>query len=107
MCQLPPSDSTQSLVIYHTFYTVLAFLSSHKVSVSRIVEVALALCKNARLTSLPQAMSNIIFGQYESLVRSTPWDRHPITVNLKEIYATLIVCIFRGFALPWTELIFI
>jgi len=30
-----------------------------------------------------------------------------MTVNLMEICATLRVCIFRGFALSWTELIFV
>jgi len=96
------------MLIHHTFSEVFAFLPSNKDSVSKLVGVALAQCENAGLASLlPQMLPNLIFGKYKSLVRFAPLDRHPTTVNLKEICATLRVCIFRGFALSWTKLIFI
>ena len=75
---------------------------------SEVLEIALARCEAAGLTSLVrEILPNIIFGKYESLIRSAPWHRHPYTANLKEICAILRVRIFGGLQLPWTELIFI
>ena len=72
------------------------------------VGVALTQCKAVGLTSsLSKMLPNVIFGKYMSLVQSAPWDRHPYTVNLKQICVTMRVRTFCGLPLPWTELIFI
>jgi len=89
-------DSTELLICY-TFSEVFAFLPSHKNSNSKLLGVALVQSMSAGSTSLPQALPDIIFGKYESLVSSAPWDRHPITVKLKQIYAYLRVRTFIGF----------
>ena len=52
-------------------------------------------------------LPNVIFGEYESLVRSAPWNRHPTTAELKQICANLRVCTFRGLPLPDIKLIFV
>jgi len=52
-------------------------------------------------------LPNIVFGQYKSLVRSAPWERHHATVILKEIGTILRVRILRGLASSWIELILI
>jgi len=107
ICQLPLFDSIESLLIHHTHSKVFEFLPSHKDSFSRLVEAALTERKSAALTSLlSQTLPNIIFGEFQSLVQSAPWDRHPITVKLKQIYANLRVSTFHDILLTQTELIF-
>jgi len=100
MCQFPLLDSTESLLIHYMFSEVFPFLLSHKNSVSKLLEVALAQCKSAGPTyPLPQTLPDIIFGKYEALVRSAPWDRQPTTMKLKQIYANLRVRVFCGLPL--------
>ena len=80
------------------FSKVFAFLPSPKDLVLQSVAVALAQCRAAGLTSsLPEMLPTIIFGKYESLVQSAPWDRHPYTVSLKQICATIRVRKFFAF----------
>ena len=89
-------DSTELLICY-TFSEVFAFPPSHENSNSKLLVVALEQCTIAGSTSLfPQTPPDIIFGKYESLVSSAPWDRHPATVKLKQIYAYLRVRTFLG-----------
>jgi len=72
-------------------------------SVSRRAGGALAQCKAAGLaSSLPGALPRIIFGKYESLCLSAPWDRQSKTVEFKQICATLGVRTFFGLPLLWT-----
>ena len=76
-------------------------------SVSELVEIALAHCKDAVL--LPEVyklLPNIIFGKYESLVHSKPWTRHPATVVLKQICATLMVLTLHPVTLRRIALIY-
>ena len=40
-----------------------------------------------------------IIGQYELYVRAAPWKRYPATLVLKQICATLTVCIFHAFSI--------
>ena len=64
--------------------------------VSEFVGIALARCKDYELPpGLYKLLPNIVFGKYESLARSAPWTRHPATVVLKQICATLTVFIFH------------
>ena len=96
-------DSTEflvllNLVICNTFSEVFAFLPSFENPNSKLLGVALAQCMSAGSTSLlPQALPDVIFGKYESLVSSALWDRHPTTVKLKQICAYLRVRTFIGF----------
>lgn len=77
-------------------------------SVSELLGFALARCKAVGLASLlPEELPDVILRGYKAFVRSAPWDRHSTTVILKQICSTLRVRIFRGPALPPTELIFI
>jgi len=77
------------------FSKVFAFLPFPNDSVSKLAGSALAQCNAAGLTSsLPEALPNIIYGKYESLVRSAPWDRHSNTMDFKRICATLRVRTF-------------
>jgi len=70
-----------------------------------VLAVALARCESAGLTSwISETLPNIIFGEYELLVRSAPWDRDHTTVTLKQFCATLRVRTFCGPASHWTEL---
>jgi len=88
------------------FSTVFALEKPSENSVSELLGAALAQCNAAGLaTFLPDMLPNIIFDKYESLVRSAPCDRHPITVILKQICATLHVRPTRDLSLPWIELI--
>ena len=69
-------------------------------SVSDLLTIALVRCQDAGLSPRHYTLlPNIVFGKYESLVRSAPWTRHPATVILKQIYATLTVRIFHPFML--------
>jgi len=65
-------------------------------TVSKLVEIALARCKDVKISrELYTLLPNIIFGEYESFVRSAPWTRHPATEILRKICAVLTVCGFH------------
>jgi len=65
-------------------------------TVSKLVEIALARCKDAEiLPGLCKLLPNIVFGKYESFVRSAPWTRHRATEILRQICAILTVCGFH------------
>jgi len=97
-----------NLLVCCTFSEALAFLPSHKNSVLKLLRVALAECKSAGSTSfLPQTLPDVVFHTFELLARSSPLDRHPATVKLKQIYATLRVRTFLDLSSPLTELRFI
>jgi len=67
-------------------------------TVSKLVEIALARCKDAEIMpELYKLPSNIVFGKYESFVRSAPWTRSPATEILRQICMGFIV---RGFHSP-------
>jgi len=84
------------------FPTVFGLKYPSKDSLLEVLAVALARCESAGLTSLlSETLPNIIFGEYESLVRSAPWDRDPTTVKLKKFCATLRVRTFCGPASHW------
>jgi len=64
-------------------------------AVSKLVEIALARCKDAKIPlELYKLLPNIVFGKYESFVHSAPWTRHPATEILRQICMTSTV---RGF----------
>jgi len=89
------------------FSTVFALKYPNQDLVSKLLRVTLARCKAAGFIFRVhlEVLPNIIFGKYESLGRSSPWDRHPTTAVLKQICATLRVRTFHGLALLWTKLI--
>ena len=71
------------------------------------MEIALARCKDAKISpELHKSlrMPNIVFGKYESFVRSAPWTRHPATDSLRQICAILTVRGFHPSHFPWTKL---
>jgi len=95
MCQFTYQIFTHNLCLFAARFIVFAFLPLPEGSVSKLAGSALAQCKAAGLiSSLPEALPNIIFGKYESLVRSAPWDRHSNTVDFKQICAALRVRTF-------------
>jgi len=58
---------------------------------------AVKYCTEAGLSrQLSEEFKNAdIFRQYELLIHSEPWKRHPATLTLKKIYALLMVLFFR------------
>jgi len=70
--------------------------SSEKLNtVSKLVEIALARCKDVVVSpELYKLLPNPVFGKYESFVRSAPWKRHPATEILRQMCMTFTV---RGF----------
>ena len=90
------------------FSTVFVVKWHGENAIPGLLRLALARCKATGLTTfLPGALPDIIFGKYESLGRSTPWDRHTTTAILKQICVTLGVRTFCGIVFLSTELIFI
>jgi len=72
-----------------------AYSSENLNTVSKLVEIALARCRDAEISpELYKMLPNILFGEYESLMCSAPWKRHPATKILRQISAILTV---RGF----------
>jgi len=100
VCELdiPSAISTQSLYRFASVIpTIFTLKHPSKNSLSKLLGAAFERCRTAGLTTfLPETLPNIIFAKYESLGRSAPWDRHPLTMVLKEICATLKVCPIRG-----------
>jgi len=89
---IPSAMSTESCIM---FPTVFGLKYPSKDSLLEVLVVALARCESAGLTLLlSEMLPNVIFGEYESLVRSAPWDRDPTTVKLKKFCATLRVRTF-------------
>jgi len=108
VCKLIVHSAAQAQFLHHftaVLPKVFALKDLSRNSVSKPLEAALAQCKSFGLSGLlSETLPNIIFGKYESLGRSTPWNRYRLTVILKEIYATLKVCPIHGLPLPRTKL---
>ena len=63
--------------------------------VSKLVEIALARCEDAKISpELYNLLPDIVFGKYELFVRLAPWTRHPATKILRQICMSFTVCGF-------------
>ena len=73
-------------------------------NVSKLVEIALARCKDAEISpELYKLMPNIVFGKYDSFVCSAPWTRHPAAEILRQICMTFTVRGFHPRHFSWTK----
>jgi len=87
-----------SISLHHSVFSKVfidVYSSKNLNNVSKLVEIAVARCKDAEISpGLYKLMPNIVFGKYESFVRLAPWTRPLATEILRQICMTFTV---RGF----------